>query len=73
MDKKIGTDGKEEIQKASEGLSLQDLTHQLVGALDPDRHLEQAKLDNPGVAEPTPEMITKAQGKDHQRSCEAVS
>ena len=63
MDKKLGSDEKEEIEKASEGLGLHELTQQLVGALDPDRHVEQAKLDNPGVTEPTPEMIKNAQEK----------
>jgi len=63
MDNKIGPDGKEEIEKAAGGLSLRNLTQELVGALDADRHVEQAKLDNPGVDEPTQDMIKKAAEK----------
>jgi len=63
MEKKIGPEEKAEVQKLSGGKSLKALTGDLVQAIDPDRHIEQAKKDNPGAAEPSPEQIKKAAAK----------
>jgi len=66
--KKIGAEEKAELQKLAGGKALKELTGDLVQAIDPDRHVEQAKKDNPGVADPTPEQIKKAATKIIQAS-----
>ena len=43
------------ISKASGGLALKDLSRRLVEALDPDRHVEQAKQDS-NTDQPTSEQ-----------------
>jgi type I restriction enzyme R subunit len=63
LDKKITPENKAEIQKLGEGKSLKDLTGDLVQSVNPDNHIEQAKMDNPGVEEPTEEQIRKAADK----------
>jgi type I restriction enzyme R subunit len=63
MERKIGSDGKAEIERVSGGLALQQLTQAMVTSLDPDRHVEQARLDNPGIGEPTDAMIKEAAEK----------
>jgi type I restriction enzyme R subunit len=60
LEKKIGHEEKAEVQKLAGGKRLKELTGDLIHAIDPDRHMEQAKKDNPGVAEPLPEQIKKA-------------
>lgn len=68
LEKKIGPEEKAEVQKLAGGKSLKQLTGDLVQAIDPDRHIEQAKRDNPGVVEPLPEQIKKAATKIIQTS-----
>jgi len=63
LEKRLKTEERSEIQKLAGGKSLKALTGDLVQAIDPDRHVEQAKKDNPGVAEPSPEQIKKAAAK----------
>jgi len=60
LEKKIGHEEKAEVQELAGGKGLKELTGDLVQAIDPDRHIEQAKKDNPGVSEPSPEQIKKA-------------
>ncbi len=68
LEKKIGPEEKTEVQKLAGGKSLKELTGDLVQAIDPDRHIEQAKKDNPGVTEPSVEQIKKAATKIIQTS-----
>lgn len=60
LEKKIGPEEKAEVRKLAGGKDLKELTGDLVQALDPDRHIEQAKKDNPGLTEPSPGQIKKA-------------
>ncbi|MDA8105878.1 MAG: DEAD/DEAH box helicase family protein [Nitrospiraceae bacterium] len=68
LEKRIAPAEKVEVQKLAGGKSLKELTGDLVQAIDPDRHVEQAKKDNPGVAEPSTEQIKKAATKIIQTS-----
>ena len=72
LEKKIGPEEKAEVQKLAGGKSLKELTGDLVQAIDPDRHVEQAKKDNPGVADPSPEQIKKAATKVIQSSVKSL-
>lgn len=63
MDKKIGPEGKSEIENLTGGKTLQEVTIDLIQALDPDRQMAEAVRDNPGVSEPTPEHIKEAAAK----------
>jgi type I restriction enzyme R subunit len=63
MDKKLNPEDKAEVQKLSGGKSLKTLIGDLVQAIDPDRHVEQAKKDNPGIAEPLPEQNRRPRQK----------
>jgi len=60
MDKKLNPEDKAEVQKLSGGKSLKALTGDLVQAIDPDRHVEEAKKENPGFTDPLPEHVKKA-------------
>jgi type I restriction enzyme R subunit len=63
LDKKITQDDKKEIHKISGGKSLKQIMTNLVQSLDPDKHIEQAKIDNPSIAEPNAEQIRKEASK----------
>lgn len=63
IEKRITDKEKEEVKKLAGGKSLKALTGDLVQALDPDKHIEQAKKDNPGVEMPSEEQIKKAAEK----------
>ncbi len=63
LEKKIGPEEKAEVQKLAGGKSLKELTGDLVQAIDPDRHVEQAMKDNPGVVAPSAEQIKKSATK----------
>lgn len=63
LDKKIQPADRAEIQQISGGISLQEITGSLIQALDPDRHVERALIDNPGVEKPTSEQIGVAATK----------
>jgi type I restriction enzyme R subunit len=67
LEKRIGPEEKAEVQKLV-GKSLKAFTGDLVQAIDPDRHVDQAKKDNPGVTEPSAEQIKKAAAKIIQAS-----
>jgi type I restriction enzyme R subunit len=68
LEKRLKPDERSEVQKLADGKSLKKLTGDLVQAIDPDRHIEQAKKDNPGVPEPSPEQIKEAAVKFIQES-----
>ena len=58
LDKRIGKEDRVELEDVA-GVRLRDLTHMLVEALDPDRHLAAAQAAT-GHAEPTQEEIAHA-------------
>jgi len=59
LDKQCGPDENSRITDASEGVTLAQITHRLVEALDPDRQVEEARqeLSLPENVEPSPEQI----------------
>jgi len=59
MEHAISADDQAEIRKLADK-SLKILCAGLITAIDPDRQVERAKLDNPGVAEPNEAQIQKA-------------
>ena len=59
MEHAISAEDQTEIKKLADK-SLKILCAGLITAIDPDRHVERAKLDNPGVAEPSEAQIQKA-------------
>jgi len=59
MEHAISAEDHTEIRKLADK-SLKILCAGLITAIDPDRHVERAKLDNPGVAEPSEAQIQKA-------------
>jgi type I restriction enzyme, R subunit len=59
MEHAISVEDQTEIKKLADK-SLKILCAGLITAIDPDRHVERAKLDNPGVAEPSESQIQKA-------------
>lgn len=63
LGQRITKEDDKEIKKLSGGKGLKELTGGLVQALDPDRHIEQAKKDNPSIQEPSSEQIKKAAEK----------
>lgn len=63
LERRITKEDNLEIRKVADGKGLKELTGGLVQSLDPDRHIEQAKADNPAVQEPTEEQIKKAAEK----------
>ncbi|MCK9417859.1 MAG: DEAD/DEAH box helicase family protein [Nitrospirae bacterium] len=59
MEHAISAEDHTEIRKLADK-SLKILCAGLITAIDPDRQVEQAKLDNPGAAEPSEAQIQKA-------------
>jgi type I restriction enzyme R subunit len=59
MEHAISAEDHTEIRKLSDK-SLKILCAGLITAIDPDRQVERAKLDNPGAAEPNEAQIQKA-------------
>jgi type I restriction enzyme R subunit len=59
MEHAISAEDQTEIKKLADK-SLKILCAGLITAIDPDRHVERAKVDNPGVAEPNEAQIQKA-------------
>ena len=45
MEHRLTDDDDKKIRALSGGLSVKDLSHRIVAALNPDRHIEQAKVD----------------------------
>ena len=62
MEHAISAEDHGEIRKLADK-SLKILCAGLITAIDPDRQVERAKLDNPGVAEPSEAQIQKAAAK----------
>jgi len=58
--RRIDAEDEQKVQELAGGKSLEQLTTDLVTALKPDNHIERAKQDNPGVAEPTEEQTKEA-------------
>jgi type I restriction enzyme R subunit len=63
LDKKLNVEERAEVKKLTTGKSLKELTGELVLAIDPDRHIEQVKKDNPEIKEPAQDRIKKAAEK----------
>jgi type I restriction enzyme R subunit len=63
LDKKINKEEQAEVKELAGGKSLKSLTHGLVESLDPDKHIEQAKKDNPGVDKLSDDQIKQASNK----------
>jgi type I restriction enzyme R subunit len=61
LDRRITKDDRAELEEAA-GLTLTDLAHGLVDALDPDRHLAEAQ-EATGETEPPPEDVAAAAGR----------
>ncbi len=59
MEHAISAEDHTEIRKLADK-SLKILCAGLITAIDPDRQVERAKLDNPGIAEPSEAQIQKA-------------
>jgi type I restriction enzyme R subunit len=63
LERRITKEDNAEIRKLADGTGLKELTGGLVQSLDPDRHIEQAKAENPTVQAPTEVQIKKAAEK----------
>jgi type I restriction enzyme R subunit len=61
LDRRITKDDRVELEEAA-GLTLTDLAHGLVDALDPDRHLAEAQ-EATGESEPAPEEVAAVAGR----------
>ena len=62
LEKKLDSAGQAEIAKFAGGKGLNQLTADLIAAIDPERQIEQAKADF-GVSEPTVEQMRQAAAK----------
>ena len=60
INKNMSEEDAEKIIKVTGGKSLNGLVSDLVTALNPDKQLEQAKIDNPGVDQPADEQVKHA-------------
>ena len=58
LDQRMTADDRAEVEAVA-GMSLRALAHQLVEALDPDRHIEAA-AEAAGTDDPTPEQVAAA-------------
>ncbi|HHO48429.1 MAG TPA: DEAD/DEAH box helicase [Desulfobacteraceae bacterium] len=61
--RRTSAEDEQKVKALTYGKSIARLTGDLVTALKPDTHLEQARRDNPGGAEPTAEQIRQAAAK----------
>jgi type I restriction enzyme R subunit len=60
INKNLTEEDSSKIKKLTHGQSLGGLTSDLVNAINPDKQVEQAKEDNPGVEKPSAEQIQQA-------------
>jgi type I restriction enzyme R subunit len=60
INKNLTEEDSSKIKKLTHGKSLGGLTSDLVNAINPDKQVERAKEDNPGVDKPTEEQIQQA-------------
>lgn len=63
LSKRLGDEDHRQIEKLTGGIPLQDLTADLVNALNPDRHIDQAKREIPAGAEPTDTQVRQSATK----------
>jgi type I restriction enzyme R subunit len=61
IDSRIGPEDRDRLAETA-GQSLSDLSHRLVAALDPDRHIEEARRAT-GLDEPSDEAVAAAKAK----------
>jgi len=62
LNKRLSADEHKQIEKLA-GMPLHDLTADLVNALNPDRHIEQAKREGPTGADPTDAQVGQSATK----------
>jgi type I restriction enzyme R subunit len=63
MEHRMSAEDDQQIRAISGGLGVKQLSHRIIAALDPDRHIEQAKVDlgiAPGDDQPIPESTLAA-------------
>ncbi len=63
MEHRMSADDDKKIRAISGGLSIKDLSHNIIAALNPDRHIEEAKADlgiPPGEDRPIPDAALEA-------------
>lgn len=63
MEHRMSAEDDQQIRAISGGLGVKQLSHRIIAALDPDRHIEQAKVDlgiAPGDDQPIPEPALAA-------------
>ncbi|MEW6313319.1 MAG: type I restriction-modification enzyme R subunit C-terminal domain-containing protein [Pseudomonadota bacterium] len=63
MEHRMSAEDDKQIRALSGGLGVKDLSHRIIAALDPDRHIEQAMVDlglAPGMDAPIPEPALAA-------------
>ncbi len=63
MEHRMSADDDKQVRKLTGGLGVRDLSHRIVEALDPDRHIEQARADlglAPDDDRPIPEQALAA-------------
>lgn len=63
MEHRMSAEDDRQIRAVSGGLGVKELSHRIIAALDPDRHIEQAKVDlgiAPGMDAPIPEPALAA-------------
>ena len=63
MEHRMSAEDDQQIRAISGGLGVKQLSHRIIAALDPDRHIEQAKVDlgiAPGIDAPIPEPALAA-------------
>ena len=63
MEHRLSAEDDKRIRALSGGLGVKDLSHRIIAALNPDRHIEQAKADlgiPPDQDKPIPEQALKA-------------
>jgi type I restriction enzyme R subunit len=63
MERYLSKEEQAKVKELSGGKGIRELAAALVTSIDPDRHAERAKADNPGVAEPTEEQVGEAAQK----------
>ncbi len=58
--RKLTQEEDTEVLAISGSSTLKELSGSLVKSINPDSHIEKAKTDNPGTAEPSPEQVKSA-------------
>ncbi len=61
--RRIDAEDGQKVKELTDGKGIEQLTTDLVTALKPDNHIERARQENPGVAEPTEEQTSQAAEK----------